>query len=329
MKKKIFAIIAVTMLLSITPASGLYVKISSLNRIENICKTTDIRDIKFSEDEIRILEELIQLIKNPREKRDAEELLDKIISQNGTVDINTLKNVFNKSTPVREDLIMVYFAVLPNSVFDLIIKRLGWVYDLWVHSKIILSDARVLLNDARTIPKELRADVAQLVFYLKDLKNIIQLWIEAKWWQLFLKLNLFIDLVQDLQNLVATIQGVISNLQRASSDVIRFGKDIANFAKWVTEEHWKDNILVTGKVMKGFIGYPNVEVKCKGYNTTTDEMGEYSLTYPPEEDMDVPVWWIHNCQVTAIPPNGTGKSSPPQLSYVFSGGEMYWLFIFY
>ncbi|RKX91761.1 MAG: hypothetical protein DRP84_11080 [Spirochaetes bacterium] len=331
MKKKIFAIFAVAALLLVTPASGLYVKTSSFKRVGYICQPNDIREIKFTEKEIHQLEELIKLIKNPKEKREAEELLNKIILQNGVIDIATLKSVFNEtnSPHINPDfLVLVYSIVLPSSVFDLIIKRLGWVYDLWLHSKIILNDARILLRDAKTIPIELKSDIAKLTFYLRDLKNIIQLWIEAKWWQLFLKLKLFIDLIEDIQSIISSIQEIISNLERASSDVIRFAKDLTNFVKWVTEEHWKDNILIDGKVLKGFIGYPDVKVSCRGYTITTDETGEYEIVFPPEEDTDVPVWWMHSCQVTAIPPNGTEKSSPLQLSYVFSGGEMYWIFIF-
>ena len=332
MNKKIFAILAVATLLLVTPTSALYIKTSSHRKNDRIYEPNDIKTIKFNNTEIRQFKTLIELIKNPGEKKKAEEILDKIISQDGVIDIATLKNVFNETSlpHVNPDFLMlIYSTVLPSSVFDLIIKRLGWVYDLWLHSKTILNDARILLRDAKTIPVELKSDIAKLTFYLRDLKNIIQLWIEAKWWQLFLKLKLFIDLVEDIQNIITSIQEIISNLQRVSSDVIRFAKDLTNFVKWITEEHWKDNILVDGKVLKMFTGYPNVKINCRGYNTTTNEMGEYSLVFPPEEDVDVPVWWMHNCQVTATPPNGTGKSSPAQLSYVFSGGEMYWLFIFY
>lgn len=332
MNKKIFAILAVATLLLVTPTSALYIKTSSHRKNEKIYEPNDIKTIKFNDTEIRQFKALVELIKNPGEKKKAAEILDKIISQDGVIDIATLKNVFNETSlpNINPDyLMLIYSTVLPSSVFDLIIKRLGWVYDLWLHSKTILNDARILLRDAKTIPVELKSDIAKLTFYLRDIKNIIQLWIEAKWWQLFLKLKLFIDLVEDIQNIITSVQEIISNLQRASSDVIRFAKDLTNFVKWITEEHWKDNILVDGKVLKIFTGYPNVKINCRGYNTTTNEMGEYNLMFPPEEDVDIPVWWVHNCQVTAVPPNGTGKSSPAQLSYVFSGGEMYWLFIFY
>lgn len=299
--------------------------------------------IQLSSSEIDDLQQLINGIENGAYRWKARLMYRRLVSDDGLLDVVELRKVLEEQgflvgtqfSDSVDDIVDPDGETndpvenLALSLFDIVVGRLGWIYELWVHVTTILADAAAVIRDAINIPQDLKEQVMSLTQHLFQLKNIVALWIQAQWYQLVEKLRLLIMGIQEIQTIIMCIQNIVADITQAVSDVVRLVQDITKFSAWLNEEPWKDNIHITGKALKGLSGYANVDISCHGENTTTNETGGFSFTVSSRDaGNETPQWWIHQRQITAVTPNGTKKETPPELSYVFSSGEIYWVFVF-
>jgi hypothetical protein len=310
------------------------ISISLENKInENIDNKSYIYfKIKLNNETIEQINQKILEIDGTFEKIKAQNIIDQIITEDNELLINIfisilkeegITNIYeiNETTDIYDDLY--------NFILELIVERLGWVNDFFVKTSNIIDDAKTLWND-RTIPREIRDEIQKIIDKLNELEILLTLLAEGKYFKFLKAWHPFV-FINDTISIIESISIIANDLGILFGDIQNFINDISDFISWFRNEPWKDPILIYGRVMKGvFNGVSNVTISCMNITTKSDEYGNFSLyLYPTLSDVSFPpneYYGIHKCVVTAQK-DEVNKTSIESLSYVFSGGSIYWIFM--
>jgi len=288
--------------------------------------------IKLSNETINQIYQLISEIEEDICRNITITIINKILTKDGELLVNNFFYILSKNgiidfykTQDTSDVL----DDLYDFIFQLIVERLGWLNDLFNKTTDIIDDARDLWND-RTIPKEIKNEIQNIIDKLNELETLMTLLAEGKYIR-FLKEWSPLVFVNDTMAIVESISTIAYDLGVLFGDIRSFINDVSDFISWFRDEPWKDQIYVYGRVMKGiFNGASNVTISCMNVTTQTDEDGNFSMyvtpspsgvSFPPNE-----YYGIHKCVITAEKEEVT-KSSIDSLSYVFSGGSIYWVFV--
>ncbi len=288
--------------------------------------------IKLSDESINQIYLIITKIEDEIYRNIAVTIINNILTKDGELLINKFFNILSE-----EGIIGLYeikdasdvLDDLYDYIFQLIIERLGWLNELFDKTSEIIDDARDLWND-RAIPREIKNEIKIIIDKLNELESLMTLLVEGKYFR-FLRDWSPLVFINDVTDIVESISTIAYDLGVLFGDIRSFINDISDFISWFSDEPWKDQIYVYGRVMKNmFNGASNVTISCMNVTTKTDEDGNFSMyitpypsevSFPPHE-----YYGIHQCVILAEK-NGFNKSSIDSLSYVFSGGSIYWFFV--
>lgn len=282
----------------------------SINKINQII--TDIND--------EIIRKIALSITNQILTNDGELLINKffcILREKGVLDLYKMEET---SDPLDD---------LYEFILELIVERLGWLSDLFDKASDIIDDARDLWND-RTIPSEIRNEIQNIIDKLNELESLLTLLAEGKYFRFLREWSPFI-FINDIITIIESISKISFDMGILFGDIQNFIYDVLDFISWFSNEPWKDQIYVYGRVMKDIInGASNVTIRCMNVTTQTDKNGNFSMFITPSpSEVSLPpdeYYGIHKCVITAEKDDIT-KSSIDSLSYVFSGGSIFWMFI--
>ncbi len=299
------------------------------------------------------------------DKDDAYELVDGIISSYLEVDIVQLADASEKYgyQPIPEieldevttkgelnDLLDRYwvkngglienlFGDLVNKIIELIKARLGWVYQFFTDGGSLFVEG-----------------VNLIVGFIQGLKNleIAKGFVSIVNIIISVSMYYFSQSIEDLFNLnIKAFLDTMANLTQAFTDetllliewvkitleaigaefrpIVDYLSRIGDFIDWlVNDEPWKDQIKVSGVVILNAARLAGATVTCRGQSITTNSDGEFSFYADPNPDADSfpPNEWygMHRCVITVSKDGRVLKETSSKLSYVFSGGEINWLF---
>ncbi len=288
--------------------------------------------IKLTNDTINQIYQLIADIEDNICRNIALTIINQILTKDGELLVNKFFNILSE-----EGIIDLYklkdtsdaLDDLYDFIFDLFVERLGWLNDLFDKTSNIINDAKELWND-RTIPSEIRDEIQNIIDKLNELESLLTLLAEGKYlrflrdWAPFIFINNTIAIVESISTISYDL-GVLFG------DIRNFIYDVSDFISWFSDEPWKDQIFVYGRVMKDiFNGASNVTISCMNVTTQTDEDGNFSMYVSPSpSEVSLPpneYYGIHKCVITAEK-EGITKSSVDSLSYSFSGGSIFWMFM--
>lgn len=286
--------------------------------------------VKLTDEQIQELNDFIDNLPSIDDQNTAQDITNQILQDDNEINIHQYGQLFRhygyenisrcqETTDITDDIL--------NFILQLLIERLGWVYDLLQQTSDILLRAQALWND-KSLPKEIIKELGLLIENLKELQNLSTLLIEGHYLQFLIAWDpgLIID---DITEIIQSIQILASDLGILTSDISRFIMDTINFTNWLSDKPWEQPILIYGKVIKSTTGLPNTTIQCRGTTTTTDEDGNFSFyvnatsnahSIPPNVS-----YGLHQCIITAEN-NGIIKETPAKYSYVFSDGAIYWVF---
>lgn len=287
----------------------------------------------ISKEDISELKSYVDSIEDNENKNNAENVLNYVISKDGEVNLEALGDVMDTYdydgildvsgfTPVQQ---------LIDNIIGIIQGHLGWVYECFIYARTIVQNGVRLLNDAK-IPSQIINDIKLIIEDLSFIVDLTIMLIGTEWWDFLSKWELRIGIIQNIIKVVEQIQSVVADIGIIIQDLISFVNSVTNFVKWIGNEPWTGAIHVYGQVLEGLNGCANVKVTCRNTTFQTDAEGNFDFYVSPtntDDDSIPPNSWygMHNCIIVAEKDNKT-KQSPDLASYVFSGGEMYWLFSF-
>ena len=111
-------------------------------------------------------------------------------------------------------------------------------------------------------------------------------------------------------------------------------QDSTDFINWLDSEPWKNDVKIYGSVNKveGLASLPieGAEISCRGVTKTTGKDGNFSfmvsIDCTSDDSLPENSWYgLHNCAVIAEKDDDAKETAIP---YVFSGGEIYKVFVF-
>jgi len=239
-----------------------------------------------------------------------------------------------------KDLLNYYWAFnlfggLLALITGLFKNRFGWMHR-------VINDGYQLCVDGVFLALNVVIDTVES---LRSLAKTINLLLTVPW--------VFSDMITDLFN--QNFQGFLNTLSDFLTDFINnlsafiltiidlflnfpviwdyLKNDVGGFAYWLlSETPWKNGIQVSGVVIRGISPYPGVNVTCRGETTITNSQGEFSFNFDPivpNDDSFPPneYYGMHKCKISVEKDGEILRQSPDILSYVFSGGYIYWPFI--
>jgi hypothetical protein len=328
--KKILITILFSIIIILAPLSS-SIKTEFVENKEINYNSLSLFKIKLNNETINQIYKIVSDIENNIIKHMALSIIDQTINQDGELLVNKFFCIiseegiidFYKNTGSSDTLDDLY-----DYIFDLIVERLGWLNDLFDKTTDIIDDARNLWND-RTIPGEIRDELQKIIDKLDELESLLTLLAEGKYFRFIREWSPFI-IINDIIIIVESISSISIDLGILYGDIRSFIYDVTDFISWFSGEPWKDEIFVYGRVMEDiFNGAPNVTISCMNETTITDVNGNFSMyispnpseiSFPPNE-----YYGIHKCSITAEK-DGVIKNSIGDLSYVFSGGSIFWMF---
>jgi hypothetical protein len=329
MKRFIIAAIFSIIIILLPISSSIETEFSE-NREEDIRVFSALK-IKLNDETIDQIYKIASEIENGIYRYKALSIINQILTEYGELNVNKFFNILNKEDITDFNEIRTTTDVLDdlyNFIFGLIVERLGWVNDLLDKTSNIINDARNLWND-RTIPSEIRYEIQNIINKFNELKNLTTLLSEGEYFQFLRNWTPFI-FINDTMAIIESIQTIAYDLGILFGDIQSFIYDVSDFMSWFGNEPWKDQIYVYGRVIEGINGVSNATVSCMNITTQTDEYGNFSMYIPSNpSEFSVPpneYYGIHKCIITAEK-NGVMKNSIDTLSYVFSGGSIFWMFI--
>lgn len=302
-----------------------------VNKINESVSTASSFKVKLTDEQIQSFNDFIENIPSIEDKIIAQGIADQILSDDKEIDIHRFgellreygfENIsrYQETTDIVDDVL--------NFIMQLIIERLGWVYDLLQKTLDLLSDTQRLWND-KSLPKEIITEMALLIENLKELQNLATLLLEGNYGQ-FLKAWTPGIIIEDITEIIQSIETLANDFGTLTGDIARFISDTNNFINWLNDKPWEQPIHIYGKVMKSAIGLSNVTIHCRGITNTTGEEGNFSFfvnSTPDNQSIPPDVYYgIHQCIITAEY-NGITKETPVEFSYVFSDGGIYWVFL--
>jgi hypothetical protein len=328
--KELFIAFFMTILFLCLPITQA-VSCNEVNNIyENISAVSSFK-VKLTEEQLQSFNDFIDNIPSVEDQNTAKSIADQILSDDKDIDIDKFGEIlreygfenvssYQETTDIVDDVL--------NFIMELIIERLGWVYDLLEETSNVLSDAQQLWND-KSLPKEIITEIDLLIENLNELKNLAILLTEGKYGQ-FLRAWSIGIIIEDIKEIIQSIEVIASDFGILVGDLSRFISDISNLMNWLSGNPWEQPIHVYGKVIESTKGLSNVTIRCRGMTSVTDKEGNFSFfvnSTPDNHSIPPDVYYgIHQCIITAEK-NGILKETPMEFSYVFSDGGIYWLFL--
>jgi hypothetical protein len=302
-----------------------------VNKINQSVSTISSFKVKLTDEQLQSFNDFIERIPSVEDKNTAKDIADRILSDDKEIDIHRVGELLREygfeNISHYQETANVVDDVL-NFIMQLIIERLGWVYDLIQKTADVLNDAQRLWND-KSLPKEIISEMQLLIENLNELQNLATLLIEGNYGQ-FLKAWTPGVIIEDITGIIASIEILANDFGILAGDIARFISDTSNFMNWLSDKPWEQPIHVYGKAMKSTTGLSNVTIRCRGITSTTDEEGNFSFfvnSTPDNQSIPPDVYYgIHQCIITAEN-NGILKETPVEFSYVFSDGGIYWVFL--
>jgi len=325
--KKVF-IFSLIVLLIISPISSAYVQNNS--KFRNNKELLNPFIIQLTEENVIMIHNFILNNYTSIEKIRMENLLNNLINEKNQLDMESFyylieekgyQNIFypSETTGIEDDLL--------NFLMEMIEDRLGWVYDFYQKSSYLLYTSQELLND-RALPKEIIDELFILIDNLNDIQILLSALINKEYIT-FLKDWSPGLIIQEITEIIDSIEIIAEDIGILFGDIQQFIYSVSDFINWFVSEPWKQPIHIYGQVIKGLEGIANINVSCQNAISITNESGffDFYIDVTPSNTSIPPntYYGIHNCIIYVN--NNEELSSSMLLSYVFSDGGIYWLFI--
>ena len=204
--KEISLAVFVTILFLCMPITQT-ISCDDINKINESVSTISSFKVKLTEEQVQSFNDFIERIPSVEEKNIAQSIADQILSDNKEIDIHRFgellreygfENIsrYQETTDIVDDVL--------NFIMQLIIERLGWVYDLLQQTSDVLYDAQRLWND-KSLPKEILTEMKLLIENLNELQNLATLLIEGNYGQ-FLKAWTPGIIIEDITAIIQSIE---------------------------------------------------------------------------------------------------------------------------
>ena len=328
--KKISIAVFLTILFLCMPITKT-ISCDDVNKINESVNAISSFKVKLTDEQLQSFNDFLESIPSVEDKNAAQSIAKQILSNDNEIDIYRFgellrgcgfENIsrYQETTDIVDDVL--------NFIMQLIIERLGWVYDLLQKTSDVLYDAQRLWSD-KSLPKEILTEMKLLIENLNELQNLATLLIEGNYGQ-FLKAWTPGIIIEDITAIIQSVELLANDFGTLAGDIARFISDTSNFVNWLNDKPWEQPIHIYGKVMKSTTGLSNVTIRCRGITNTTDAEGNFSFfVNSTPDDHSIPPdvsYGIHECIITAEN-NGMLKETPVEFSYVFSDGSLYWVFL--
>jgi len=252
--------------------------------------------------------------------------LDAVITKS---DLNLLLDQYwnVKNSVLLENL----FGSLIELIFQFIQNRLGWVHNF-------LEDGSTLFVDGvKLVIKYIQLPILILTAFVGVVNQILQIPKQIYYMLTDLFEGDFDEVFETITNITNSFAAYIADsidqilpYLEDFSDVEAYLLDFKEFILWLDDEPWKHPIHVTGVAWYNGQQLAGATVRCRGTTTTTDSNGEFDFYVSPNPDGDsIPPnkWYgFHDCTIIIEKDGEEVKRSIDLLSYVFSEGELYWIF---
>jgi len=297
-------------------------------------------DIVMPSNEKEKLEEFIEENKEGEVAEELEKIKNRVIlsdeedDENININLNELSKVIEEydyeGIPKNTETTSVNpVDQLINLIISMIEGRLGWVYQLTDKVTTIIQEAKLIwglsentVNAALDLYQNAK-EIWNLTQYLfnGNISNFTQGWERG-----FYKTRIN-NIINDLQYIIDTVPTIIYLINQTINDS-------TDFVNWINDEPWKNDVYIYGSVNKieGLATSPieGVSISCKESSVSTDEEGSFSFTVgisnTSMDSLPASSWYgLHNCTVFAEKDGEIKKTTIP---YVFSGGEIYKIFLF-
>ena len=289
--------------------------------------------ILLTEEERNQLDEFVEAIKDDEVQDEVTCIVNYVVINEYELDLVAFGEIIERygyEGILFDDMNSDPIQDLLNLLIEIIMDRLGWVHEFLDKTTAIIEGGFSLLQN-RNLPGELIEEITVVVNHVLELKDMMLELMKARWYQFFKKWSLRISIIQGIIESLDLVQSIALKYGLLSGSVLRFVNDVGDFLTWFSEEHWKYPIHVYGRVLQGFEGLADVTVTCRSSFIKTNEEGyfDFYVNLTPDDDSIPPGEWfgMHKCIIT-VEKDGIIKESPAELSYVFSDGGIYWLFIF-
>jgi len=324
--------IVLTLLISIlllTPISSALISHKSENDIEK--GIFNPFTIQLSEENIISIEKFIANNCSNIQKTSVESIINKVITQENKFNVQLFINLIEEqgiqSVFYPSETIGIEDDIL-NFLLQMIEDRIGWVYEFYQESTQLIYSTKNLWDD-RTLPQEIINELTTLINKLEELQILLTTLINKEY-MTFLKEWSPGLIIQQITEIVESIESIARDIGILVGDIQQFIYSVSNFINWFSSEPWKQPIHIYGQVIKGVNGVSNITVTCNEVTSNTNETGffDFYIEVIPSNSSIPPdsYYGLHNC-IISIDNNGETISSPSLLSYVFSDGGIYWLFI--
>ena len=319
-----------TMLMLLVPLNSIVdADIVSPNKNDN----NRLAKVLITNVEYNKIKNYVESIDDNEIQSDAISIFNKVISDQGEVFVGVLGQVINQyeyeGMPPEPQLANPIQGLI-DMIIEAIQGRLGWVYDCFNHVTTLIQDARFLISDI-TIPSLIIAEIQEIIEQLVWIKDLTILLISCKFYHIFAKWELRIEIIKEILALISNIQLIMSQIGTVINDVVTFINDVDSFIQWFNSEPWTGKIRVYGQVLEGLTGIANVDVYCWGVSVKTDEEGYFDFYVDSDNNSDKSLppnqWYGLHCRIVSVEKDGEiVKETAKELSYVFSDGALYWIF---
>lgn len=325
------------MIASFFTALVLILPLTSISGAENIVKSDgeDISELKILVESVQIntLKDFINSIEDDDVRQEARDVLNYIITKGGEVSLQALSEMleeYNYEGFVGNSEDITPVQQLLDMIIQMIQERLGWVMDFVNQVSTLVNDVTMLINDA-SIPGEIIAKLQSLKDKLTWLKDLAVLLMECQFWEIIAKWVLRIQIIQGIMDVVKEIQGLIAIIGGVVSDVTKFIGDIEDFTQWFNSEPWKADVRVYGQVLQDSAGVSDVDITCRGVTCQTDSEGNFDFLVPVNNQSNISIppnqWYgLHSCIITVEKDGEVLFATNELLSYCFSDGQISWTF---
>jgi hypothetical protein len=151
----LFLCLPITQAVSCDEVNKIYTNVSAVSSFK----------VKLTEEQLLSFNDFINSLPSVEDQNIAKSIADQILSEDKDIDIDRFGEIlreygfenvssYQETTDIVDDVL--------NFIMELIIERLGWVYDLLQQTSDVLSDAQQLWND-KSLPKEIITEIELLI----------------------------------------------------------------------------------------------------------------------------------------------------------------------
>lgn len=355
--RKIVIVCFLALLMLLAPLSSVAHNIETLEE-ENESESIELPEFYLSDEDQLKIKNYVNSNFFGEERIQANEIVDKIISSDGRINVielfeslaiygypiideSKLEAISNKEElnqlldqywGVKDGvLIDNIFGNLINKIIELIQNRLGWLhYFLDEGGNVFIQGVRLIVNLSHLPLAILKAFVGVVNLILLIPQYIVELVTSI----FKLDFNEFVDtFVEIIEGFAGSIVNLINEtLKLIQNEIIRnYLFRVKDFFGWLDTKPWQAPILIKGVVRVNGLLCKNADVEVKGVTSRTDNNGRYSFYVNPVPlDDSIPsgkYYGLHNCSITVSRNGEVLRVTPTVLSFVFSGGILTWPFL--